>query len=112
MSGLPIYAVFPKQVPIHDLAWSRENSRTTANNEPIIIASAPAANAFAKSPEYFARYRAIIKNKIDSSILIKAEGGTKKGAEKKGMQICMDQSIQSSFKEACYVHYSGLKPEY
>ena len=47
-----------------------------------------------------------------SSVLIKAEGGTKKGAEKKGMQICMDQSIQSSFKEACYVHYSGLKPEY
>ena len=62
--------------------------------------------------EYFARYRAIIKNKIDSSVLIKAEGGNKKGAEKKGMQICMDQSIQSSFKEACYVHYSGPKPEY
>ena len=53
------------------------------------------------------KYRAIVKNKIDSSILIKAEGPTKETAEKEAMKICINKSIQSSFKDACYVHYSG-----
>ena len=53
------------------------------------------------------KYRAIIKNKIDSSILIKAEGPTKETAEKEAMKICISKSIQSSFKDACYVHYSA-----
>ena len=53
------------------------------------------------------KYRAIVKNKIDSSILIKVEGPTKETAEKEAMKICINKSIQSSFKDACYVHYSG-----
>ena len=58
------------------------------------------------------KYRAIVKNKIDSSILIKAEGPTKEAAEKEAMKICIGKSIQSSFKEACYVHYVAAKPDY
>ena len=49
---------------------------------------------------------------IDSSILIKAEGPTKETAEKEAMKICINKSIQSSFKDACYVHYSGVEPQY
>jgi len=53
------------------------------------------------------KYRVIVKNKTDSSILIKAEGSTKETAEKEAMKICIGKSIQSSFKDACYVHYVG-----
>ncbi len=53
------------------------------------------------------KYRAIVKNKTDSSILIKAEGPTKETAEKEAMKICIGKSVQSSFKDACYVHYVG-----
>jgi len=28
------------------------------------------------------------------------------------MKICIGKSIQSSFKEACYVHYVAAKPDY
>ena len=58
------------------------------------------------------KYRAIVKNKIDSSILIKAEGPAKETAEKEAMKICIGKSIQSSFKNACYVHYSGEVPRF
>jgi hypothetical protein len=59
-----------------------------------------------------AKYRAIVKNKTDSTILIKAEGPTKEIAENKAMKICIGKSVQSSFKDACYVHYSGEVPKY
>ena len=58
------------------------------------------------------KYRAVVKNKTDSSILIKAEGSTKETAEKEAMKICIGKSIQSSFKDACYVHYSGEAPKF
>jgi hypothetical protein len=58
------------------------------------------------------KYRAVVKNKIDSSILIKAEGPTKETAEKEAMKICINKSIQSSFKDACHVHYSGEIPRF
>ena len=57
-------------------------------------------------------YRAVVKNKTDSSILIKVEGPTKESAEKEAMKTCIGKSIQSSFKEACYVHYSGEIPRF
>ena len=53
------------------------------------------------------KYRAVVKNKTDSTILIKAEGPTKEIAEKKAMNICIGKSIQSTFKDGCYVHYVG-----
>jgi hypothetical protein len=65
-----------------------------------------------KTSNQIGKYRAIVKNKIDSSILIKAEGPTKEAAEKEAMKICIGKSIQSSFKEACYVHYVAAKPDY
>ena len=58
------------------------------------------------------KYRVVVKNKTDSSILIKAEGSTKETAEKEAMKICIGKSIQSSFKDACYVHYSGEVPKF
>ena len=58
------------------------------------------------------KYRAIVKNKTDNTILIKAEGPTKEAAEKEAMKICIGKSIQSSFKEACYIHYVAAKPDY
>ena len=58
------------------------------------------------------KYRAVVKNKTDSTILIKAEGPTKETAEKEAMKICIGKSVQSSFKDACYVHYSGEVPRY
>ena len=47
-----------------------------------------------------------------TSFLIKAEGPTKEIAEKEAMNICIGKSVQSSFKDACYVHYSGEIPRY
>jgi hypothetical protein len=58
------------------------------------------------------KHRVVVKNKTDSSILIKAEGPTKETAEKEAMKICIGKSVQSSFKDACYVHYSGEIPQY
>jgi len=65
-----------------------------------------------KSKSKFIGYTAVVKNKIDSSILIKAKGATKESAEKEAMKICINKSIQSSFKDACYVHYSGEIPRF
>ena len=59
-----------------------------------------------------AKYRTVVKNKTDNTILIKAEGPTKEIAEKEAMKICIGKSVQSSFKDACYVHYSGEIPRY
>ena len=58
------------------------------------------------------KYRALVKNKTDSSILIKAEGPTKETAEKEAMKICKEKKWQQSFKDACYVHYSGEVPKF
>ena len=58
------------------------------------------------------KYRAVVKNKTDNTILIKAKGPTKETAEKEAMKICIGKSVQSSFKDACYVHYSGEVPRY
>ena len=58
------------------------------------------------------KYRAVVKNKTDSSILIKAEGPTKEIAEKEAMKICKEKKWQQSFKDACYVHYSGEVPKF
>ena len=77
-----------------------------------VVGNLPPNEYKAKIEPAAAKYRAIVKNKIDSSILIKAEGPTKEAAEKEAMKICIGKSIQSSFKEACYVHYSGPKPDY
>ena len=65
-----------------------------------------------KIQERLPKYRAVVKNKTDSTILIKAEGPTKETAEKEAMKICIGKSVQSSFKDACYVHYSGEIPRY
>jgi len=60
-----------------------------------------------KIQERLPKYRAVVKNKTDSTILIKAEGPTKEIAEKEAMKICIGKSIQSTFKEGCYLHYVG-----
>ena len=77
-----------------------------------VVGNLPPNEYKAKIEPAAAKYRAIVKNKIDSSILIKAEGPTKEIAEKEAMKICIGKSIQSSFKEACYVHYVAAKPDY
>ena len=53
-----------------------------------------------------------MKNKTDKSILVKAKGETKKIAEKNAMKICTEKKWQQSFKDACYVHYSGGVPKF
>ena len=60
-----------------------------------------------KIQERLPKYRAVVKNKTDSTILIKAEGPTKAISEKEAMKICIGKSIQSTFKEGCYLHYVG-----
>ena len=60
-----------------------------------------------KTSNQIGRYIVVVKNKIDSSILIKTEGPTKEIAEKEAMKTCMGKSTQSSVKDACYVHYSS-----
>ena len=57
-------------------------------------------------------FQAVVKNKTDKSILVKAKGPTKKIAEKKAMKICKEKKWQQSFKDACYVHYSGGVPKF
>ena len=57
-------------------------------------------------------FQAVVKNKTDKSILVKAKGETKKIAEKNAMKICTEKKWQQSFKDACYVHYSGEAPKY
>ena len=45
--------------------------------------------------------------KDDTSYMVKVSGASKKLAEKKGLKKCKETG-----NTACYVHYSGLKPEY
>ena len=60
------------------------------------------------TPEEFSNnFIAVIKSKDDTSYMVKVIGASKKLAEKKGLKKCKETG-----NTACYVHYSGLKPEY
>ena len=60
------------------------------------------------TPEEFSNnFIAVIKSKDDTSYMVKVSGASKKLAEKKGLKKCKETG-----NTACYVHYSGLKPEY
>ena len=52
-------------------------------------------------------YIAIVKNKTDDSVLIKIRAASKELAIEEAMNICIGKSIQSTFKDGCYVHYSS-----
>ena len=89
-----------EKLQITKMAWETIRTRSVKNAIQIKEESS-------KIEASNVKYRAVVKNKIDSSILIKAEGPTKEIAEKEAMKICIGKSIQSSFKEGCYVHYVG-----
>ena len=57
--------------------------------------------------EAFDNYVAVIKNKDDGDYSLKVSGATKKLTEKKGLKKCKEAG-----NTGCYVHYSGLKPQY
>ena len=57
--------------------------------------------------EAFDNYVAVIKNKDDGDYSLKVSGATKKLTEKKGLKKCKEAG-----NTECYVHYSGLKPQY
>ena len=57
--------------------------------------------------EFSNNFIAVIKSKDDTSYMVKVIGASKKLAEKKGLKKCKETG-----NTACYVHYSGLKPEY
>ena len=57
--------------------------------------------------ESFNNFIAVIKSKDDTSYMVKVIGASKKLAEKKGLKKCKETG-----NTVCYVHYSGLKPEY
>jgi len=53
------------------------------------------------------KYMAVIKSKNNENYLLKINGATKKLAKKKGLKQCKEEG-----NTECYVHYSGLKPDY
>jgi len=50
---------------------------------------------------------AVIKSKDDESYLLRVSGKTEKLAKKQGLKEC-----KKTGNTKCYVHYSGIKPEY
>ena len=52
-------------------------------------------------------YLAVIKSKDDESYLLRVSGKTEKLAKKQGLKEC-----KKAGNTKCYVHYSGIKPEY
>ena len=53
------------------------------------------------------KYMAVIKSKNNENYLLKINGATKNLAKKKGLKQCKEEG-----NAKCYVHYSGLKPDY
>ena len=53
------------------------------------------------------KYMAVIKSKNNENYLLKINGATKNLAKKKGLKQCKEVG-----NAKCYVHYSGLKPDY
>ena len=89
-----------EKLQITKMAWETIRTRSVKNAIQIKEESS-------KIEASNVKYRAVVKNKTDSTILIKAEGPTKEIAEKEAMNICIGKSVQSTFKDGCYVHYVG-----
>ena len=52
-------------------------------------------------------YIAVIKSKDDGNYLLRVSAVTKELAQKKGLKKC-----KKTGNTGCYVHYSGVEPQY
>ena len=64
-------------------------------------------NIIEKLEKYSNKFMAVIKSKKDEKYLFRVFAKTEKLAKKEGLKKCKEEG-----KKGCYVHYSGLKPEY